>query len=102
VTAPPANRLTLDGVVRSREALRYTPAGIPVLELTLAHASTQTEAGSERRVECEIAAVAFAEVAQRLDGVAEGARVVCEGFLARRYRTGISVALHVATFEPVN
>jgi primosomal replication protein N len=53
-------------------------------------------------VECEIAAVAFAEVAQRLAGVAEGARVVCEGFLARRYRTGISVALHVATFEPVN
>jgi primosomal replication protein N len=99
--AAPANRVTLDGVVRSREALRYTPAGIPVLELVLAHASTQPEAGGERRVECEIAAVAFADVAQSLAGVAQGARVVCEGFLARRYRTGTSVALHVARFESV-
>ncbi len=93
------NRLTLDATLKSRDPLRYTPAGIAVLELTLTHASMQSEAGGERKVECEIAAIAFAQTAQRLAGVAEGSGLRCEGFIARRYRTGTSVALHISRFE---
>jgi primosomal replication protein N len=50
-------------------------------------------------VECEIAAIAFAQTAQRLASVAEGSGLRCEGFIARRYRTGTSVALHISRFE---
>ena len=95
---PAANRLTLDAALIAREPLRHTPAGIPALDCTLQHASVQTEAGGERRVECEIAAVAFADVATALASTAAGSVLRCEGFLARRYRTGTSLALHITRF----
>jgi primosomal replication protein N len=50
-------------------------------------------------VACEVAAVALGRVARELAGVAPGATIRCSGFLARRYRTGVSVALHVNAFE---
>jgi primosomal replication protein N len=93
------NWLTLDATLVQRDDLRYTPAGIPVLQMTLEHASMQAEAGGERKVDCEMAAIAFADVAQRLANVATGAAMRCEGFIARRYRTGTSVALHISRFE---
>jgi len=99
---PGANRLTLDATLTERGDLRFTPAGIPALDCMLRHASTQPEAGGERKVECELAAVAFGEPARSLAAVANGTAVRCTGFLARRYRTGITVALHVNEFELLN
>jgi len=95
---PGANRLTLDATLATRDDLRYTPAGIPALDCTLRHASMQAEAGGERRVECELHALAFGEVARALSAVAVGSAVRCEGFIARRYRTGNAVALHITRF----
>ncbi len=94
-----ANRLMLDATLAQRDDLRFTPAGIPVLQMTLAHASTQAEAGGERKVECELSAIAFADVARGLADVAIGVALRCEGFVARRFRTGTSVALHISRFE---
>jgi len=94
-----ANRLTLDAILAERGDLRYTPAGIPAVECVLRHASTQPEADGERKVDCELAAVAFGEPAIALARIATGTEVRCKGFLARRYRTGITLALHVNEFE---
>ena len=94
-----ANRLTLDAILAERGDLRYTPAGIPALECVLKHASVQAEAGGERKVECELTAVAFGEPAIALAKVSTGTELRCKGFLARRYRTGITLALHVNEFE---
>ena len=96
---PDANRLVLDATLADRGDLRYTPAGIPALECMLRHASIQPEAGGERKVECELAAVAFGDPAKALARVANGTALRCTGFLARRYRTGITIALHVNDFE---
>ena len=63
------------------------------------HRSTQAEAGGERKVDCELHAVAFGEVARQLSRVVAGSTVQCEGFLARRYRTGVAVAFHITEFE---
>ena len=93
------NRCTLDATVAQRDELRFTPAGIPVLHLTLMHASTQPEAGGVRKVDCEMAAIAFADVARGLANVDTGTALRCEGFIARRYRTGTSVALHISRFD---
>jgi primosomal replication protein N len=95
---PGANRLTLDVKVAECGEIRYTPAGIPALECLLAHASVQPEAGGNRKVDCELAAVAFGELALMLARVPVGTTIRCKGFLARRYRTGITVALHVNEF----
>ena len=94
-----ANRLTLDAILAERGDLRYTPAGIPALECVLKHASVQPEAGGERKVECELAAVAFGDTAKALAKLTTGTELRCKGFLARRYRTGITIALHVNEFE---
>ena len=99
---PQANRLVLDATLAERGDLRYTPAGIPAVECMLRHASTQEEAGGERKVECELAAVAFGEPARSLARVPNGTALRCRGFLARRYRTGITVAMHVNEFELLN
>ena len=94
-----ANRLRLDATLAAREDLRYTPSGIPAISMTLSHASEQPEAGGRRKVECELAAVAFGSVAQALAGLCVGATLRCEGFLARRYRTVTTLALHISAFE---
>jgi primosomal replication protein N len=96
---PGANRLVLDATLAERGDVRYTPAGVPALECVLRHASIQPEAGGERKVECELAAIAFGAPALALSRVANGSQLRCRGFLARRYRTGITVALHVNEFE---
>ena len=93
------NTLTLDATLAQRDPLRYTPAGIPALDCTLQHASTQLEAGGERKVECELFAVAFGEAAVALSRVQVGSGLRCKGFLARRYRTGVTVAMHVTNIE---
>jgi primosomal replication protein N len=98
---PAENRLVLDATLVARDTLRHTPAGIPALECTLGHASVQREAGGVRKVECEVHAVAFADVAVALDRCHVGTALRCAGFVARRYRTGTSVALHVTQFEEI-
>jgi primosomal replication protein N len=89
----------LDATLAARDDLRYTPAGLPALSLTLSHASEQPEAGGMRKVECELSAVAFGDVAQSLARVPVGTALHCEGFLARRYQTGTTLSLHIARFE---
>ena len=98
---PATNRFAFDATLAKREDLRHTPAGIPAIECTLDHRSVQREAGGERRVECEMHAVAFADVALALSSVDVGTPLRCEGFIARRYRTGTSVALHLTRFEQI-
>jgi primosomal replication protein N len=93
------NRLTLTATLTNRAELRYTPAGIPALDCTLHHQSVQPEAGGKRKVECEVHAVAFGDAARQLSELALGSAVSCEGFLARRYRTGPAVALHITRFD---
>jgi len=97
-----SNRLTLDATLAARDPLRYTPAGVPALDCTLVHASRQAEAGGERIVECELHAVAFAEVATALCAVPADRPLRCEGFLARRWRTGTSLAMHITRFTELN
>ena len=93
-----SNRLILDATLTTRDALRYTPAGIAALDCTLRHESEQREADGERRVELEMHGVAFAEVARSLCEVPIDRPLRCEGFLARRYRTGTTLALHITRF----
>jgi primosomal replication protein N len=94
-----ANRLTLDATLAERGLLRHTPAGVAAYECVLRHESMQREAGGERKVDCELAAVAFDELAVALSKIPVGAALHCSGFLARRWRTGVTVALHVNEFE---
>ena len=93
-----ANRLVLTARIASVSALRYTPAGLPALDLELEHESQQTEAEVPRTVRLTIKAVAFGELTQRLMALETAQAVHFKGFLVSP-RYGKSVTLHVQDFK---
>jgi len=58
------NEIRLNARIIEKGELRYTPAGIPVIDLKLAHSSAQMEAGTKRQVELQIDAIAMKELAK--------------------------------------
>ena len=95
----PANRVTVAGRLIELDALRYTPAGVPMLKFRLQHDSVQTEAGGERKVSFEIAAVAFEREARLLASAKLGSSVKVNGFLAARSRSSRAPLLHATQIE---
>ena len=95
----PANRVEIAGVITELKALRYTPAGVPVVEFRLRHDSERAEAGARRRVEAEIEAVAFEAQARLLSGSALGRGLRAEGFLCAKNRRSKRPVLHVTNIE---
>ena len=91
----------MQGAVIHKETLRYTPAGIPLLSLTLQHASEQLEAGLMRKVECEVNAVAMGELALKTQNIEPGTPVDVSGFLARRSLRSTQLVLHINTIERI-
>ena len=79
--------------------MRYTPAGLPALDLSLKHESEVTEAGMPRKVSMEIRAVGIGAVAERVAKLAVGDTAGFAGFLGPS-RNGKGVLLHITEFEP--
>ena len=93
------NRLEISGVVTGLQSLRYTPAGIPVVEFRLAHESQRAEAGAVRKVSAEIDAVAFEAQARLLAAGTLGRPLKVEGFLCAKNRRSRKPVLHVTNIE---
>ncbi len=93
------NRFQVGGRVIHNDGLRHTPSGLPSLQLRLAHASEQSEAGRSRQVECELEAVAFGKPAQGLARVESGTRIGLTGFLDRKGLRDPRPVLHVTEYE---
>ena len=88
------NRLVLQAQVLERAAARYTPAGLPALDMVLKHESTATEDGQARKVSLEIRAVAIGDVTRQVGQLAVGAQAQFAGFLAAS-RNGRGLVFHV-------
>jgi primosomal replication protein N len=82
-----------------KDSLRYTPAGVPVIEFRIAHASEQIEAGLSRRVECELVCVAVGDMALLLKEVMAGTALQASGFIAARSLKQKTPVLHVTAIE---
>ena len=93
------NRLEISGVVTGLQALRHTPAGVPVVEFRLKHESERAEAGARRKVSAEIDAVAFEAQARLLAAGPLGRLLKAEGFLCARSRQSKKPVLHVTNIE---
>jgi primosomal replication protein N len=92
------NRTTLTACIAELAALRYTPAGLPALDLVLEHSSEQTEVGQNRKVQLKIRALALGSQAERLIKQPVGSVWQFQGFLATP-RQGKSVVLHIQEFQ---
>lgn len=94
------NRVVLSAVLVERQALRYTPAGLPALNLGLKHESTLSEDGQPRKVSMEMRAVAIGGITQPLGTMALGAEALFGGFLASA-RNGRGLLFHITSVEPL-
>ena len=92
------NRLVLTAQLVERGALRYTPAGLPALDLSLKHESQASQDGQPRKVWFEIKARAIGEITQRLDGLEMGSLHGFAGFLGSQ-RNGRGVVFHITEID---
>ncbi len=92
------NQLVLTACIAELDALRYTPAGLPALNMRLEHESGVQEAGQTRQVKAAIKAVAFGAIAERVVKQAIGSVWRFNGFLATP-RNGKHVVFHIQEFQ---
>ncbi len=83
--------------------LRYTPAGIPVIDVVVRHESEQAQfigdTGTNRNVQLQMNAQAFGPLALRLSRTALGSPLQMRGFLvgsmSKGKQTGKQTMLHL-------
>ena len=92
------NHVALTACIAELAALRYTPAGLPALDLRIVHGSQQMEAAGMRSVKASIKAVAFGALAERLARQALGSQWTFQGFLASP-RNSKAVVLHIQDIQ---
>lgn len=92
------NQVVLSACIAEVNALRYTPAGLPAIDLRLEHESEMQEAGGKRQVKAALKAVAFGSMAERLSRQPVGSSWQFAGFLANP-RNGKHPVLHIQEFQ---
>jgi primosomal replication protein N len=92
------NRLVLTAQLVERGAMRYTPAGLPALDLGLKHESEVMQDGRSRKVSMEIKARAIGEITQRLAALEIGSTRGFAGFLGSQ-RNGRGIVFHVTELD---
>jgi primosomal replication protein N len=94
------NRFVLAASLVERATLRYTPAGLPALDLSLKHESEVTEDGQPRKVSMEMRAVVIGAVTQVLMSLALGSSALYGGFITST-RNGRGLLFHITSVEPL-
>jgi len=94
-----ANQLELTAAIAEAAVLRFTPAGMPALDLRLEQAAfTAQEAGQSRQVRASVKAVAFGAVAERIARQTIGSIWHFSGFVATP-RNAKGLVFHVQEFS---
>jgi primosomal replication protein N len=88
------NRLLISAQLIERQALRYTPAGLPALDVLLKHESEVTQEGQVRKVQAEVRARAIGSAVQALAALPIGASADFAGFLGGS-RNGRGLVFHI-------
>jgi primosomal replication protein N len=93
------NRLVLAATLVERGAVRFTPAGLPALDVLLKHASEVSEDGVPRKVSLEIRAVAIGAITRPIGAMTLGSPANFGGFLGAT-RNGRGLVLHITAVDP--
>ena len=88
------NQFEVSATVVQVQSLRYTPAGIPAVNLVLEHESTIVELDTPRSVKLQIRAVAFGALAETLSRQSLEMVGRFQGFMANA-RNGKGVVFHI-------
>lgn len=93
------NTVVLGGAILAQDVLRYTPAGLAVIELRLHHQSSQLEDCHPVKTEFEFRLWGAGIIAQELSVMAVGQRLQCRGFLAHPSRHSRQWVLRVQAYQ---
>ncbi|HEU4622647.1 MAG TPA: primosomal replication protein N [Burkholderiaceae bacterium] len=93
------NALRLSAEIVERDASRYTPAGVPVVDFRLLHRSEIVEAGIQRSVEFEVRAVGIGDICQSIVAAPLAVGLTFTGFLAKRSANSKTLVFHVMGIE---
>ncbi len=92
------NTFAFDAHIAEISAQRFTPAGIPAIDLVLSHESSQIEAGQERKVSLSMRSVALGATAETLAKLKIGQIAKFKGFLAAT-KNGKGTVLHITDID---
>ena len=81
--------------------MRYTPAGLPALDMRLEHGSDVQEAGKSRQVKANLKAVAIGSVAERLVQQPLGLEFKFTGFISSP-RNSKQIVFHIQDFQNIS
>lgn len=93
------NLTTICGKLARLNHIRYTPAGIEVIEFEIDHNSTQVEANIQRQIICVIPAIAMAHIAKTVSSLKLETTVKLSGFLSRKNKMSSQLVLHVSQLD---
>jgi len=80
--------------------MRYTPAGLPALDMRLEHGSDVQEAGQTRQAKANLKAVALGSVAERLVQLPMGQEFKFTGFISSP-RNSKQIIFHIQDFHNI-
>ena len=89
------NQVALSATVLDIKPLRYTPAGLPALEMILEHNSDVQQAGHQRRIQLNVSAVALGDIALLLADITLGTPMLIKGFLAPSRKGSSKLIVHI-------
>jgi primosomal replication protein N len=92
---PKRNQIVLEGIVIETNVLRYTPGGVPFMEMRVQHSSRQCEAGLERDVTVTLSVFALGDPALAAATIKIGQSVAVKGFLSQRSLKSEYPVLHI-------
>ena len=101
VSRTEVNQFIVQGLISELSPLRYTPAGVPVLEFLLLHESEVTEASQPRRISLSIGVVAMGDLAQMAGTMGLGCKVRLQGFLAPVRKDSQKYRLHAQRIQQI-
>ncbi len=93
------NTIHLNGELTQKAQMRYTPAGLAVLEVVFHHASVVLEAGEERKLMFDFSAKAAGDIALALEKEPLGSVFKIDGFLAPKTARSRQLIVHITQYS---
>ena len=94
----PMNRLVLSAALQERGALRFTPAGLPALDLSLLHESEVSHEGQARKVSMQMKALVIGSLVESVSKLPLGSQARFAGFMATA-RNGRGMLFHITEVD---
>lgn len=88
------NLLQITATIAQVYPLRYTPAGLPALDVVLEHESLVTDTGTPRQVKVSLRAVTFGTQAETLLKASMDVEWIFSGYLGMS-RNGKGIVFHI-------